>query len=73
MISHLCPGNKLVAVFKRIFIIKKIKDMKEDWMKMLFGRFYIKNYHANYNSYFPLEVKGFSGKAIFIHAQLDCL
>ena len=36
---------------------------------MLFGRFYIKNYHANYNSYFPLKVKGLTGKNIFIHAQ----
>ena len=34
MISHLCPGNKLVAVFWRIFIIKKILDMKRSgWWK----------------------------------------
>ena len=38
--------------------------MKEKWMKMVFGRFYIKNYHANYNSYFPLKVKGLTGKNI---------
>ena len=38
-------------------------------MKILFGRFYIKNYHANYNSYFPLKVKGLSGKNILIHAR----
>ena len=43
--------------------------MKDEWMKMLFGRFYIKNYHANYNSYFPQKVKGLTGKNIFIHAQ----
>ena len=30
---------------------------------------YIKNNHANYKSYFPLEVKGLTGKNIFIHAQ----
>ena len=36
---------------------------------MLFGRFYIKNYHTNYNSYFPLEVKGLTGKNICIHAE----
>ena len=48
--------------------------MKEEWMKMLFGRFYIKNYYANYNSYFPLKVKGLTGKSIFLHAQhRDCL
>ena len=67
--SHLCPRNKLVVVLWRIFIIKKIKDMKEEWMKELFGRFYIKNYHANFNSYFALKVKGLTGKNIFIHAQ----
>ena len=31
---------------------------------MRFGRFYIKNYHANYNSYFPLKIKGLTGKNI---------
>jgi len=37
---------------------------------MLFGRFYIKNYRAYYNSYFPLKVKRpFNGKNIFIHEQ----
>ena len=67
-----CPGNKLVAVFLSIFIINKItqiKNMKEKWMKMLFGRFYFNNYHANYNSYFPLKVKGLTRKNIFIHSQ----
>ena len=44
-------GNKLVAVFW----IKKIKDMKEEWMKMIFGRFNIKNYHANYDFIFTPE------------------
>jgi len=43
---------------KYMFIIGKIKDMKEEWKKMLFCRVYIKNYLANYNSYFPLKVKG---------------
>jgi len=38
-------------------------------MKMLFGKFYIKNYHANYDSYFPLKVKSFTGKNIFKHSQ----
>ena len=33
---------------------------------MLFGRFYIKNYHANYNSYFPLKVKGLIVEKIFL-------
>ena len=32
---------------------------------MPFGRFYIKNYHANYNSYLPLKVKGLPGKKYF--------
>ena len=32
--------------------MKKIKDMEEKWMKMPFGRLYIKNYHANYNHEF---------------------
>ena len=36
---------------------------------MPFGKFYIKNYHANYNSYFPLKVKGLTGKNIFINSQ----
>jgi len=27
---------------------RRFKDMKEEWMKMLFGRFCIKNYCANY-------------------------
>ena len=40
---------------------------------MFFGMFYIKNYHANYNSYFPLKVKGLIGKNICIHAHRDCL
>ena len=31
---------------------------------MLFGKFYIKNYHANFNSYFSLKVKGLTGKNI---------
>ena len=29
---------------------------------MRFPRFYIKNYHANYNSNFPMKVKGLTGK-----------
>ena len=37
-------------------IIEKIKEMREERIKMLFGRFYIKNYRANYNSYFPLKL-----------------
>ena len=32
--------------------------MKDEWMQMLSGRFYIKNYHANYNQYFPTKLKG---------------
>jgi len=43
--------------------------MKEEWMQMLSDRFYIKNYHANNNSYFPLKVKGLIGKNLFIHTQ----
>ena len=35
---------------------------------MLFGRFYIKNNHTNYNSYFPLKFKCLTGKNIFIRA-----
>ena len=35
---------------------------------MLFGKFYIKNYLANYNSYFPPESQGPYWKYIFIHA-----
>ena len=56
--TNIKKPQRLVAVFGRIFIIGKIKDVKEEWIKMLFGMFYIKNYHANYNSYFPLKVKG---------------
>jgi len=36
-------------------IIEKIKEIGKR-IKMLFGRFYIKNYRANYNSYFPLKL-----------------
>ena len=32
---------------------------------MVFGRFYIKNYHAKNNSYFPLKVKGHTGEKYF--------
>ena len=39
--------------------------MKEEGIKMIFGRFYIRNYNDNYNSYFPLKVKGFTGKKYF--------
>ena len=42
-------------------------------MKMLFVRFYIKNYHANYNSDFPLKVIGLAGKKIFFYMDRDCL
>ena len=37
---------------------------------MLLCRFYIKNYYANYNSYFPVEVKGLTGRNMFI--QYTC-
>ena len=30
-------------------------------MKMLFSRFYIENYHANDNWYFPLKIKSITG------------
>ena len=30
-------------------------------MKMLFSRFYIENYHANYNWYVPLKIKSITG------------
>ena len=43
--------------------------MKEDCVKMFFGRLYIKNYHANYNSYFPLKVKGINIKRLLYYAQ----
>ena len=43
--------------------------MKEKLIKMPFGSSYIKNYHANYNSYFPLKAIGLSRKNIFIHEQ----
>ena len=37
-------------------------------MKIIFGRFYIKNYNADYNLYFPLKVESLNG-FFFIHAQ----
>ena len=43
--------------------------MKEELMKLLFSRFYSKNCHANYNPYFPLKVKGLTGKNIFTYAK----
>ena len=36
---------------------------------MLFGWMDIKNYLANYNSYFPLKVNGLTGNNTSIHAQ----
>jgi len=45
--------------------------MKEKWMKMLFGRFYINNYRANYSSYFPLKVKGLILDKIFVNVHRD--
>ena len=39
---------------------------------MLSGKFYIKNYHAIYNSYFPLKVKGLTGN-IFLYMHRACL
>ena len=49
-------------VLKNIFIEREV-DENAFWTVLL------KNYHANYNAYFPLKVKGLTGKNIFIHAQ----
>ena len=40
-------------------------------MQMLSGRFYIKNYHFDYNIYFPLKVKGLIEKDIFTHVHRE--
>jgi len=41
------PGNILVAIFLKNIHHKEDKEYEKEWMKMLFGRFYIKNYHAS--------------------------
>jgi len=48
MVSHLMSWGQISCiVLKNIHHKKNIKDMNEKWMKMLYGYFYIKNFHAS--------------------------
>jgi len=40
-------------------------------MKMLFGRFKINNYHANYKSYFPLKGNGLILEKKYFHISTE--